>query len=345
MFKDYNFIIKLTTSCPGNCKCCVNRQKSFLTKTNNQFFDIDTLKIVCENTKKIGGTYICFSGGEPTMVPNLDEYIKVVHNYGLASRLNTNGWELTRESLTKYLENGLDQVVISVYGVTRDVVTNTRGNPLLFERTNSACNLLKEMKEKYKFILILQTIIMRDNYLFLPEILSKAIEMNADFFWPSYLEDAKNLPEVRMESKDIDGFCKNIKPKLKEVLKKNGYEYLIDNVNKLYDKKYIDYIYHDKDYRCPLLGRHLTFYPNGVTDPCPGHEYFSSDAQKNYNDIGIENIISKKNLSDNKEYSFEYCQFCPQGEHVGFCFHNEEIDEHSTANILNNSKENVSRKK
>lgn len=27
-----NFVVKLTTSCPANCKCCTNRQREFINK-------------------------------------------------------------------------------------------------------------------------------------------------------------------------------------------------------------------------------------------------------------------------------------------------------------------------
>ena len=29
MNKNFNFIVKLTTGCPGNCKCCRDRQENF----------------------------------------------------------------------------------------------------------------------------------------------------------------------------------------------------------------------------------------------------------------------------------------------------------------------------
>jgi MoaA/NifB/PqqE/SkfB family radical SAM enzyme len=334
MDKDYNFIVKLTTSCPGNCKCCVNRRESFTKKRNNQFFDIDLFRDICKKTKEIGGKYICFSGGEPTIVPNLSEYVQIAKKTGLASRINTNGWEITEPKLREYLEKGLDQVVISVYGVTKEIITRTRGNPLLYERTNDACKVLKKLKEKYNYILILQTIIMRDNYTTIPQILKKAIDMNADFFWPSYLEDAFYLEDIRMRPEDIEIFCEEIKPQMKEILTNNGYSFLVDRVDKIYSEKYLDYIYHKDKYDCPLLGRHLTFYPNGVVDPCPGHEYFSSDAQVNIIEEGVENVVSEKNLESNKNHMFEYCQYCPHGEHVGFCFHEKEISEHSKSNIL-----------
>ena len=38
-----------------------------------------------------------------------------------------------------------------------------------------------------------------------------------------------------MRPRDIDDFCKNIRPKLKEVLKENGYDYLLKTVDKIYD--------------------------------------------------------------------------------------------------------------
>ena len=36
MNKDYNFTVKLTLDCPGNCRCCTNRQKNFMEKGKNK---------------------------------------------------------------------------------------------------------------------------------------------------------------------------------------------------------------------------------------------------------------------------------------------------------------------
>ena len=78
MNKEFNFIVKLTTGCPGNCKCCRARQKNFKYKNEkNNIFDINVYEKICKNIKKLNGTYICLSGGEPTMVKNIDEYIKL----------------------------------------------------------------------------------------------------------------------------------------------------------------------------------------------------------------------------------------------------------------------------
>ena len=115
MNKNFNFVVKLTTGCPGNCKCCKDRQENFKYKNEKaQIFDINVYKKICANIKKLGGSYICLSGGEPTMVKNLDDYIKIAKQYGLATRINTNGWNVTEENLEQWLYYGLDQIVLSV---------------------------------------------------------------------------------------------------------------------------------------------------------------------------------------------------------------------------------------
>ena len=81
MNKDYNFIVKLTTGCPGNCKCCRDRQENFKLKNEkNSIFDIDVFEKICKNIKKLNGSYVCVSGGEPTMIRNIDDYIKIAKN-------------------------------------------------------------------------------------------------------------------------------------------------------------------------------------------------------------------------------------------------------------------------
>ena len=100
MREDYNFVIKITTNCPAHCKCCVNRKKAFENKNeNNTVFNISYFEKLCSIINQIGGKYICFSGGEPTMVSNIEAYMKIAHSYGLKTRINTNGWDITAEKL------------------------------------------------------------------------------------------------------------------------------------------------------------------------------------------------------------------------------------------------------
>lgn len=334
MNKEYNFIVKLTTSCPGNCKCCKNRQENFKYKNeNNNFFDIDVFRKICKNIKKLNGSYICLSGGEPTIIPNLSEYIQIAHNEGLATRINTNGWNVTEYNLEQWLNLGLDQIVLSIYGVDENTIKRTRGSAILYKKAMEAIEVIKKLKRKYKFIFIVQTVIMKDNYKQIPEILELAIRMNADLFWPSYLEDAINLPEIRLNTNEIKEFKKNIIPRMKKViidnLGENIHEEMLNDVDKYYYNEFENYVYHSDDVSCHWLGKHFTFYPNGNIDPCPGHEYFSSDCQFHINYDDIDQFMTIKNLKKNKKSYFEYCKYCPQGVHQELSLSKTKFHEHS----------------
>ena len=337
MNKELNFIVKLTTCCPGKCECCTNRQKNFKYKNDgNKIFDIEVFEKICKNVKMLGGCYICLSGGEPTIVKNIGEYIKIAKKYNLATRINSNGWNVTEENLEKWLQDGLDQIVLSIYGLNKDTIVKTRGNELLFNKSIDAINVIKKLKEKYQFIFIIQTVIMKDNYQELPELLNFAIDSKADIVWPSYLEDAINLPNIRMNRCDIDNFLNNVVPKMKSIVEsrivdKELKERLIKSIDRYYnDGIGDDYIYHKKGENCHFAGNHFTFYPNGVIDPCPGHEYFKSDYQFKINYADIDEFMTKENLEKYCGFVFDYCQYCPQGRHQEISFMPSDFNEHNS---------------
>lgn len=336
MNKNFNFIVKLTTSCPGNCKCCRDRQKHFKYKNaKSNIFDINVFERICANIKKLNGTYICLSGGEPTMVKNIGDYIKIAKKYNLATRINTNGWNLTEENLEDWLKSGLDQVVLSVYGLNEKTVLQTRGNKLIFDRTLKAAKVIKKLKEKYKFIFIIQTIIMKDTYKQIPKLLNFAIDNKANLFWPSYLEDAVNLPDIRMNEKEIEDFKKNIIPEMRRIIaNKIKNEEIVNNIEKSLSSYYNDgtnlYEYHKKGENCHWAGEHFTFYPNGTIDPCPGHEYFKSNYQHKINYDKIDDFMKLDNLNKCKDICFDYCKYCPQGVHHEISFMPVKFNEHNS---------------
>lgn len=332
---DYNFIVKLTTACPGSCKCCKNRKENFkLKNTENSFFDLDTFEKICEGIVKLGGKYVALSGGEPTIVPDFEKYIEIASKYGLTTRLNTNGWNISEENLEKWLDLGLDQVVLSVYGVDESIAMNLRGNSEIYNRTMKAIEIIKNVKKEKDFIFILQTVIMKENYREIPKILKLAIESGADIFWPSYLEDAYNLPEIRLDSSQIEDFRENIIPQMKNIVNNLKIDselkaQINQDVEKIYNNSYDAYIYHLDNANCPWPGKHFTFYPNGTIDPCPGHEYFKSEYQWICDYNNIEGFFKDSNLKKNILTQYDYCKYCPQGEHKAIRLTINNFHEHS----------------
>lgn len=154
-----NFVVKLTTSCPANCKCCTNRQREFINKNEkNRIFNLPIFEKICIKIKEIGGTYVCLSGGEPTIVANIDEYMEIAQKNDLAVRMNTTGWGITEEKLRKWLSLGLEQIVLSVYSLDKDIIKSIRGNGVLLKKLLSATDIIKKLKmENYSFVFIVQT--------------------------------------------------------------------------------------------------------------------------------------------------------------------------------------------
>ena len=340
MKKEYNFMVKLTTLCPGNCKCCKNRLSEFKKiDSNEKFFNINNFENLCRAIKNIGGTYIALSGGEPTIVPNLLDFIKIAKTYGLATRLNTSGFNINKENIREWLDAGLDQIVLSIYGIDFETYSKTRGNASMYKKGYEALKIISEMKEKYNFIFILQTVIMKDNYMQMNDLLNLAINYHADKFWPSYLEDAINLPDVRLTSNEITKFKIEVKPLMKNTLI-NHQMYSDENANNLkdiYNNDYIDYIYHDLSFRCHHLGKHLSFYPNGRIDLCCGFEYTNNCSRYiDYNNI--ESVLTKEFMQQFENEKIEYCKYCPQGLHREINLSGLYFDEYDGKECLNGKK-------
>ncbi len=328
-------MVKVTTLCPGNCKCCKNRLSEFKKiDTDKVFFQLENFEKVCKAIKNIGGTYIALSGGEPTIVPNLDEFISIAHSYGLTTRINTSGFNITEEKINKWLNSGLDQVVLSIYGTDYDTYTNSRGNETMYQKAFDALKILSKVKEKNNFILIIQTVIMKDNYKQMNDLLKLAIEYKADKFWPSYLEDAINLPDARLTKEDIDYFVSNIKPHMKQTILSNGLnKENIENIENIYLQYFEDYIYHKEKFKCRHLGKHLSFYPDGRIDLCCGYEYL--DLPIRYIDYNnIEQILTTEFMSEFKNEQLDYCKYCPQGLHREINLNNINFNEYEGKDCL-----------
>lgn len=327
-----NFIIKITTNCPCKCPCCTNRRNNMAVNNYTKSFDIKIFERICSCIKAIGGKYLCLSGGEPTIVPNLCEFISIANKIGLSVRLNTNGFGVTQGKLDSWFAAGLDQIVLSIYGMDKDVVAKARGNLLIFERSLKAAELLGECKNRESFIFIIQTVIMKTTYKQIPQIFELALKNNADLFWASYLEDAIHLDEIRMEPENINEYKAVMVPAMKRIakqFKRVNIGLVQTSLDGYYKDPYPNYLYHKTGENCSWIGNHFTFYPDGRVDPCPGHEYFQSEFQWKIDYNNVEDFITLENLCKYRGEHLDYCQYCPQGVHQEVCLRPEPFHEHS----------------
>ncbi|MGN6715270.1 radical SAM protein [Anaerocolumna jejuensis] len=332
---EYIFATKVTTACPCNCAFCSNRKQAHKKRESNGTLAIDLFEEYCKAIVNVGGKYICLSGGEPTLLSNLEEYIKVAKKYDLVVRVNTNGWGVTNERLSSLLDAGLDQIVMSVYSLDKNKMEKIRNREGVFDRAMAALEAIKNAKSTRKFLFIIQTIIMKDNYKEIPDILRVAINVKADIFWPSYLEDAQNNNEANLDEEDILDFTENVLPKMKHCFEKSIENKSIASANikncdKLFkpDSLRNDFsmgIYHHGPYDCKLLNRYACLHVNGNLTPCTRYEYNPGEIYFKF--TGTDSL--KEFFAQCKKPVEEYCKYCPEGEHIGFDFSNNDIDEYS----------------
>lgn len=76
-----------------------------------------------DHLARLGASIITFSGGEPTLHPDLDTLIRRVRSHGAICTLITNGYFLTPDRIRKLNRAGLDYLQISIDNVQPDEVS------------------------------------------------------------------------------------------------------------------------------------------------------------------------------------------------------------------------------
>lgn len=102
--------IPVTNDCIHDCIFC-----SF-PKVHGQHFSLDKIKRIIDYYKKYNYTDINFTGGEPTLHPELDKIISYAVSKGYNVRITTNGVKLADMNLLKKLyDAGLKRILFSIH--------------------------------------------------------------------------------------------------------------------------------------------------------------------------------------------------------------------------------------
>lgn len=113
-------IITLTRNCNLRCSFCYAIRTEYTTTETIESDDVKKIIDFCNDAKV---KFVVFSGGEPTMYPELKEIIKYVKSrkHKMLATIATNGILLSDYDYCKELiENGLDYIDISLKGNNED---------------------------------------------------------------------------------------------------------------------------------------------------------------------------------------------------------------------------------
>lgn len=120
-------LIKTTLNCNHKCPKCLHGMQVFPAgKKYNMSFE--TMKKVLDEGKEKGLMSIVFTGGEPTMHPQIKEFVEYAGKLGFPDiSLITNGAFLSEELIDTLVETGLTRINVSIDSVTPETYLKTRG--------------------------------------------------------------------------------------------------------------------------------------------------------------------------------------------------------------------------
>lgn len=187
---------EITTQCNKNCSYCTISRKG-------EFMDYSKCTEIIENLRKRGTKVISFTGGEPTMHPEITKILALAKNKIPYIILTTNGYQL-KKGMFQYI----DQVILSLDGPEK-TNDNIRGAGS-FDTTIKAIKLCQKNQKKCA----LNCVLSDSNKDYVKETLKIAKSMEVGIvFQPIFGKDN--------QIKDLKAYRRNIKYLLREKAKGN----------------------------------------------------------------------------------------------------------------------------
>ncbi|MBP5344365.1 MAG: radical SAM protein [Alphaproteobacteria bacterium] len=163
--------VDVTNRCNFDCAYCYNKGNSHRNKP--ELSDGRFLLLVDKIVKELNPVTIIFTGGEPLLRKTLLlKSIQKVHDAGIGTALNTNGYFLTESVIQELKEAGLDTIQTNLDACNAAVYQKLRGGVSSYSRQIETLKNLKRLfgekcvtviqvvtKENYKYIKVLANFI------------------------------------------------------------------------------------------------------------------------------------------------------------------------------------------
>lgn len=172
--------IEPTTSCNLRCPECPSGLRSF-SRPTGMIQESLFKKIINENAADLTYLHLYFQG-EPYLHPQFLELVKYANERQVFTATSTNAHYLTDQNVTKTLDSGLKQLIISMDGITQEVYQDYRIGGSL-SKVQEGLKLLIEKRAERKQLyprVILQFLVTGKNEHQLNELKSWASEMKVD---------------------------------------------------------------------------------------------------------------------------------------------------------------------
>lgn len=196
--------------CPARCMFCYHKYVPY-----SGYMNFDELKKEIDAAFSRGNDYIDFTGGEPTLVPELPDAIRYLNSLGMRCCVISCG--LVKEVTLDEFIAITDDWLMSVHGVNEvhDFLTGNVGN---FDKLLKSMRRIRETKT-----FRINTVINKHNYADIPNIAKLAVELdvriinlinfNPHYVWKEHFEESH---EVIADLRKVEPILNDVIPYLEE---------------------------------------------------------------------------------------------------------------------------------
>lgn len=174
--------------CNNNCRFCAQaHQKRFGNK------EAEELKRYLAQAAKEGYRSVVFTGGEPTIRPDIIDLVKYAKRCGFQRiQMQTNGRRFAQlDFCKKIIKAGVNEFSPALHGPNpriHDYLTRTKG---AFIQTARGINNLKKLKQR----VMTNTVITKANYRYLPQMARLLVRLRVDQFQLAFVHAVGNAGE------------------------------------------------------------------------------------------------------------------------------------------------------
>lgn len=143
--RDGNVPEIITIGVTYRCQCsCVHCSSNVRSRKKSEELSTWEIKSIIDQSKRLGVVRVTFFGGEPLLRKDIIELVKYAHNAGMITRINTNGWLLSRELVLRLKAAGLTLCDVSIDDADPETHDRLRGLPGLYKKAVEGIKLLNE---------------------------------------------------------------------------------------------------------------------------------------------------------------------------------------------------------
>lgn len=246
--------LRLTPRCDLSCKHCTY----YLTRDK---IDQEKVLMLAQKIAASDTMIVILTGGEPLLLPNLKEVIKVLKSKNKIVKLNTNGYQFDKLA-DLLISESVDSVTISFDGADADMHDFIRGKKGSFAKAIQSLKHIRQTRKGNKPFLAVRGVIMKENFRMVPEYI-KLFDTLADevHFQPIHNNIAhhevidRNMLFTEQDKHLEEEFIEMIE----SVLKSNP------EFNTAYYQNFSNFLFHEKEMEVKALNSCLSIWLNFFT--------------------------------------------------------------------------------